>query len=109
MLPETFSKLLHENESVVVLFISASWCAPCRAVTPFVEERLKKIDGKCFKVDLDRDKDLCALLTRYKQFKAVPTLLAYEKGNVSIGASKALTSSSTTSIAAFLGQYIKLS
>ena len=107
MLPESFAKLLHENDSVVILFVTGSRCAPCKAVAPFVEEQLKKIEGKCFKLDLDRDKDLCALLSRYRQFKAVPTLLAYEKGNVSIGASKALTSSSTQSIAAFLGEYIK--
>jgi thioredoxin-like negative regulator of GroEL len=80
--PEDFIRLLEQNESVVVVYISATWCAPCKKITPYIESKLRQVRGTVVYLDLDRDFELCSALKRLKQFKGVPTLLAYKAGNI---------------------------
>lgn len=88
---EEFSALLEQNETVVVVYISATWCGPCKKVTPYIESKLRQVRGTVVYLDLDRDFELCSALKRLKQFKGVPTLLAYKAGNASLAATYSIS------------------
>jgi thioredoxin 2 len=89
--PEDFIALLEKNETVVVVYLSATWCGPCKKITPYIETKLRQVCGTIVYLDLDRDFELCSVLKRLKQFKGVPTLLAYKAGNVSLAASYSIS------------------
>ena len=56
---KTFDDALKNNETVVVDFW-ATWCGPCRALGPIVENVSEKHSNVCFaKVDVDDNPELC--------------------------------------------------
>eukprot|EP00189_Rhodosorus_marinus_P009921 CAMPEP_0184742214 /NCGR_PEP_ID=MMETSP0315-20130426/5220_1 /TAXON_ID=101924 /ORGANISM="Rhodosorus marinus, Strain UTEX LB 2760" /LENGTH=225 /DNA_ID=CAMNT_0027212965 /DNA_START=165 /DNA_END=842 /DNA_ORIENTATION=- len=63
---------------VVVVDFFATWCGPCRAVAPQVEQLSRKYAdvGLFAKVDVDRAKDVA----RHCAVRAMPTFHVYSKG-----------------------------
>ncbi len=51
----------------------ATWCGPCRALSPILEEVAGEYNGKViiYKVDVDKEKELAALFN----VRSIPTLL----------------------------------
>ena len=78
-----FKTLLEENKSVVVLKIGAEWCGPCKKIEGLVHEYIEKLPevATCMVLDIDECFDLYAFLKSKKIVTAIPTLLAYYKGN----------------------------
>ena len=58
----------------------AEWCAPCRALTPVVEEMAKNYEGKLVvgKMNIDEHPNTPG---KYA-VRAIPTLLLFKDGNV---------------------------
>lgn len=58
----------------------AEWCAPCRALTPVVEEMAKSYEGKLVvgKMNIDEHPNTPG---KYS-VRAIPTLLLFKDGNV---------------------------
>jgi len=58
----------------------ATWCGPCRAIAPILDEIASELDGKLkvAKVDVDQNGQLA------QQFgvRSIPTLLIMQDGNV---------------------------
>lgn len=67
---ETF-KYLGDQPAIVDFY--ATWCGPCKALAPVLEELAKDYDGKLtiYKVDVDKNKELSSLFG----IRSVPTLL----------------------------------
>lgn len=68
--------VINSDEPVVVDFF-ATWCGPCRLVTPILEElsdRFKQV--RFYKVDIDESPDVAE---RYA-VAGVPTLIMVKKG-----------------------------
>jgi thioredoxin 1 len=81
-----FNKILNENNVVVVKF-SATWCTPCRVMEPTIENAAKQFEGKAkiMSIDVEEEPDLA---TKYK-IRNVPTILYFKNGEIkdkSVGA-----------------------
>ena len=58
----------------------ATWCGPCRMVSPIVEELAKEYEGKVnfVKVDVNQNKELASKYTIF----SIPTLAIFRNGEV---------------------------
>jgi thiol-disulfide isomerase/thioredoxin len=98
---EDFFKLLESNENVIVFFITATWCAPCQTIKSYVHEKSKEYEITFVQLDVDQDSDVCSMLKSKKQFKGVPSLLAYTKKNVSFNANLSISGTNKNEIDCF--------
>ena len=76
---ETFQQIINGEKPVLVDFY-ATWCAPCKAMSPIVESIGKELQGKArvLKIDVDKNQTLAA---QY-QIQAVPTFMIFKEGRV---------------------------
>ena len=71
--------VLEASEPVVVDF-TAAWCAPCRALSPVLEELGRRHAGRV-RVAVVRADDTPELAQEYR-VTAMPTLIAFHRGQV---------------------------
>ncbi len=62
-----------EGNLPVIIDFYATWCGPCRQLSPLVEEIAKKYDGKIIVYKVDTDKE--SLLAQSMGISSLPTLL----------------------------------
>lgn len=73
------SEVLKSNVPVLVDF-SATWCQPCRAIAPFVNQLASEYEGRVKVTALDIDESP-GTAQRF-QIRGVPTLLMIKNGEV---------------------------
>jgi len=75
-----FKKEVLESQQPVLVDFWATWCAPCRAIAPAVEELATQYKGrvKVAKMNIDDNQDTP------QQFgvRSIPTLLVFKGGKV---------------------------
>ncbi len=71
------SEVLESDIPVLVDFF-ATWCGPCRMMSPVIDEISNDANGKykVFKLDIDENE---ALAREYK-IRSVPTFIVFDKG-----------------------------
>ena len=76
---ENFSTLKNGNLPLVVDFW-ATWCGPCRMVSPIISELAEVYDGKVVvaKCDVEENEDLAAEFG----IRNIPTILFFKGGEV---------------------------
>lgn len=74
---ETFNEIINGNIPVLVDFY-ATWCAPCKAMTPIIEQLGKDMAGKArvLKIDIDKNR---AVANKFN-IQSVPTFIIFKEG-----------------------------
>ena len=74
---DEFNESIKEGKVVVDLF--ATWCGPCKMLSPILDEISDEITTtKFFKVDVDDNEDIA----REYNVMSIPTILVFENGNL---------------------------
>ena len=85
---DTFEKEVLESEKTVLVDFWASWCGPCRLVSPIVDEIAEENDEyKICKVNVDEENELAS----YFEIMSIPSLFVFKNGEVVTSAVGALT------------------
>ncbi len=76
---ETFKEIIHGDRPVLVDFY-ATWCGPCKSMSPIIESLGKEMQGKArvLKIDIDKNR---AVASQF-QIQSVPTLMIFKRGQV---------------------------
>lgn len=94
---ENFQKEVLESEKPVLIDFWATWCGPCQAVGPIVEEIAEeKSEVKVCKINVDEQPELAVKF----RVMSIPTLILVKEG---VEADRAVGARPKEEILAFLG------
>ena len=80
---DAFFHLLQHNPGLIILKLSADWCAPCHAIKPAVYGFFASSPTEvvCADIDVDQSFDFYSFMKSKKMVNGIPVLLCYKKGN----------------------------
>ncbi|MGM9869706.1 MAG: thioredoxin [Sodaliphilus sp.] len=84
---QNYTSFVFTGERPAIVDFSATWCGPCRALAPVLEELAKEYKGKVdfYCIDVDSNRELATAL----QIRSIPFLIFFPRN----GSPKTLTGS----------------
>ena len=76
----TFESVVLKSDTPVLIDFWATWCAPCKAIAPTLEELAKDYDGKIKVVKMNVD-DNPSTPGKYG-VRGIPTLILFKGGEI---------------------------
>ena len=75
-----FEQEVMKSDKLVVVDFWATWCGPCRAIGPVVDELAEQYSGNVVvgKVNVDEERELSS---RYKVM-SIPTIMLFKNGEI---------------------------
>ncbi|MFY0674626.1 MAG: thioredoxin [Bacteroidia bacterium] len=78
MAKQSFSQLLKESDTPVLVDFYAEWCGPCKMMSPWLQEYAKETGGKLKVIKINVDKNQAA--SQAYNVRGVPTLILFKNG-----------------------------
>lgn len=99
-----FEELLRSDHHGVFVQFTASWCGPCKRISPIVSSFMRDNATKlvCCRLDVDQNADLYAFLKRKKLINGIPCLYYYDENNHEVPPTSTITGGNEANVAAFL-------
>ncbi len=100
---EQWEQEVVNSDKPVFVDFWATWCGPCRIISPIVEELAKEYEGKVnfVKVDVDQNRELA----RENNISSIPTLAIFRNGQV---VAQAAGAASKESIRTYIDKNIQM-
>ena len=73
---EDFENRVLKNEKTILVDFFATWCGPCKMLSPILEQVAQETDVEIVKVDIDESMDLA----RKFGIMSVPTMILFKNG-----------------------------
>ena len=76
----TFETVVAEKDKLIVVDFWATWCGPCRKVSPIIDELAQEYEGKAIigKCDVDGNSDTVAKFG----VRNIPTVIFFKNGEL---------------------------
>ncbi len=77
---KNFSNEVEKNQLPVIADFWASWCGPCRMLSPILEQAAKELEGKAVvaKINVDDEPELANKFS----ISSIPTIMVFKNGKV---------------------------
>lgn len=104
----SFKELLNNNNDVIIIKFTASWCAPCKRASPIINEYKNSLPEsyQFIEVDIDESLEVYGTLKSKRIVSGIPSLAAYYKDNTSLWPDEVISSSNPSDIKAFFDTVI---
>ena len=82
--PKKLQELLKENQNIIFVKFTATWCGPCKRIKPIVDEFISKLPEDCnfHDIDIDETLELYTFFKNKRIVNGIPSILYWKKGNV---------------------------
>lgn len=77
---KSFADLISDPEKAVLVDFYATWCGPCQALSPVVQELAREMSDQVNVIKIDVDKNP-AVSQRFR-IRGVPTLILFKGGEI---------------------------